>query len=81
MTGFKDLIVVLGFDIHALIYSFLLYVLLLENVRICWVKSHTAVWILHLLLSEHLLSQGAQHVRHVFTLRNLNNFELLLLKV
>jgi hypothetical protein len=56
MTGFKDLIVVLGFDIHALIYSFLLYVLLLENVRICWVKSHTAIWILHLLLSEHLLS-------------------------
>jgi hypothetical protein len=81
VTGLKDLIVVLLFDIHALIYSLFLYILLLENVRISWVESHTTIWILHLLLGEHLLGQWAEHVGHVFTLRDLNYLQLLLLKV
>ncbi len=81
MSGLEHLVIVLLFDIHSLIYGLFLHVLLLEAVWIGRIEGHTPVRVLHLLLSDHLLSERTQHVGDIFTLGDLDYLQLFLFEI
>ncbi len=81
MSGLEHLVIVLLFDVHPLIYCLFLHVLLLEAVWIGRVEGHAPVRVLHLLLSDHLLSKWTQHVGDIFTLGDLDYLQLFLFEI
>jgi len=64
---FEHLILILLLDVHTLVHCRLLDVELLESVRVVRVEGERTIRVLILLLGQHLLSEGAQHVGHVFS--------------